>query len=156
MCPQAGFQAQAGQLARVENRGDVAHLGQGFIQGVAQHRALALQVVRQATLEPFALQLGSREQLADIVMQVAAEAVALVFLHLQQAFGQFLRLELDGFARTPLTQPHQRQRGQVEQQHRQRQGVGANIGPQAEQRRAQAQGKDQAPCMAAGHGPCDE
>lgn len=57
--------------------------------------------------------------------------MALVFLHLQ-AFGQFLRLELDGFARTPLTQPPPTPAGQVEQQHRQRQGVGANIGPQAE------------------------
>ena len=32
---QAGFQPQACQLARVENGGHVAHLGQGFIERIA-------------------------------------------------------------------------------------------------------------------------
>jgi hypothetical protein len=43
------------------------------------------------------LQLGGGEQLADIVVQLTAEAVPLVFLDLQQAIGQFLGLELDRF-----------------------------------------------------------
>ena len=63
-----------------------------------------LQVLGQSTLQPFALQLGGGQQLADVIVQLAAEAVAFVFLDLQQAVGQLLGLELDGFARAPLVQ----------------------------------------------------
>lgn len=55
---QAGFQAQAGQLARVEDGTDVTHLGQGFIERIAQHRTMVLQILGQAALQPFTLQLG--------------------------------------------------------------------------------------------------
>lgn len=72
-CPQAGFQAQAGQLARVENR-DVAPLARASFRVLHSTARLALQGRPAGDVEPFALQLGSREQLADIVMQVAAEA----------------------------------------------------------------------------------
>jgi len=103
---QAGFQAQAGELSGVEDGRDVAHLGQGLVQGIAQDVALGLQLIRHTALDPFALQLGGGQQLPDVVMQFAAEAVAFVFLHLQQAIGQFLGLELDGFARVPLLQAY--------------------------------------------------
>jgi hypothetical protein len=102
---QAGFQSEAGQLARVENGRDVAHLVEGFFEGVAEHRALLLQVAWQTAFEPFTLQFGCRQQLTDVVMQFTAEAVALVFLDFQQAVGQFLGLELDRFARQPILHP---------------------------------------------------
>ena len=98
MRPQARLKAQARQLPGVEDGRHVLHLGQGFVEGVAQHRTVALQVFRKTALEPFTLQLGGGQQLADIVVQFAAEAMTFVFLDLQQAVGQLLGLELDGLA----------------------------------------------------------
>ncbi|MNW02786.1 hypothetical protein D3C71_1986270 [compost metagenome] len=95
MCAQAGFQAQAGQLPRVEQGGDIAHVAQGVIQGAAQGVAVALQVIGHALLQPLQLQLGGGEQLADVIVQFPAQVLALVFLDLEHALGQFCRAHAD-------------------------------------------------------------
>ncbi len=106
MRTQAGFQPQAGQLARIENGRHVAHFGQGFIQRAAQYRALLMPLGRHATLEPVTLHLGGGEHLADVVVQFTTEPMALGFLHLKHAFGQLSRLEFDRVARLSLNVPN--------------------------------------------------
>jgi len=77
-----------------------------------------LQLVRQAALEPFTLQLGGGQQLADVVVQLAAQTMALVFLDLQQAVGQLLGLKLDGLSGSPVLQSDRDKDGQVQCQQR--------------------------------------
>ncbi|MNP47051.1 hypothetical protein D3C76_1410880 [compost metagenome] len=98
MRPQAGFQPKAGQLPGVKDGRYIANLGQGFLERVAQHRALRLEVFGHPALEPVTLEFCRRQQLADVVVQLPTEAVAFVFLDLQQPIGQLLGLELDRLA----------------------------------------------------------
>ncbi|MNH43772.1 hypothetical protein D3C79_1057590 [compost metagenome] len=72
MRAQAGFKAKAGQLPRVEEGGNIAHVAQGVIQRAAQGFAVGLQFIGHAPLQPLQLQLGGGEQLADVVMQLPA------------------------------------------------------------------------------------
>jgi hypothetical protein len=95
VCAQAGLQAQTGQLPRVEQGGDIAHVAQGVIQRAAQRVAVALQLVGHALLQPLQLQLGGGEQLADVVVQFPAQVLALAFLDFEHALGQFRRAQAD-------------------------------------------------------------
>ncbi|MCY1179191.1 hypothetical protein D9M73_195750 [compost metagenome] len=92
---QAGLQAKAGQLPGVEQRGNIAHVTEGVIQRAAQGLAVPLQVFGHAPLQPLRLQLGSGEQLADVVVQFPAQMLTLVFLHLEHALGQLGRAQVD-------------------------------------------------------------
>nr|GFD18159.1 hypothetical protein [Tanacetum cinerariifolium] len=55
-------------------------------------------VFGSSTLQPVTLQFGGGEHLADIVVQLTAQAMTLCFLDLQHVIGQLLRLELYGLA----------------------------------------------------------
>ncbi|MNZ41214.1 hypothetical protein D3C78_587610 [compost metagenome] len=56
---------------------------------------MALQVIGHALLQPLQLQLGGGEQLADVIVQFPAQVLALVFLDLEHALGQFRRAQAD-------------------------------------------------------------
>ncbi|MNE69756.1 hypothetical protein D3C80_1655010 [compost metagenome] len=56
---------------------------------------MALQLVGHAPLQPLQLQLGGGEELADVVVQFPAQVLALVFLDLEHALGQFCRAQAD-------------------------------------------------------------
>ena len=136
---QARFKPQAGQLAWVEDRRHITHVGQGVVQGAAQCGAVFLQVGRHAPLQPVCLQLGGCQQLADIVMQFAAQTLAFALLHLEQAVGQLLGAHGDrarGLAQLPA---NSEQGGQLQCQqaagHRCRTQVQVQVG----RRRHQAQ-----------------
>ncbi|PAV70144.1 hypothetical protein WR25_01821 [Diploscapter pachys] len=85
---QARLQPQAGQLARVEDCGNIAHVAQGQVQRAAQGGALLLQFGRYPALQPVNLELGCGQELANVVVQFAAQSLALAFLNLEHACGQ--------------------------------------------------------------------
>ncbi|MNU02012.1 hypothetical protein D3C72_2455910 [compost metagenome] len=56
---------------------------------------MAVQFIGHPPLQPLQLKLGGGEQLADVVMQFAAQLLALALLNLEHALGQFCRVQAD-------------------------------------------------------------
>ncbi|MND81058.1 hypothetical protein D3C80_728440 [compost metagenome] len=96
---QAGLKTEAGQLTGVEHRRDVTHVGQRLVERATQGCAVCLQLCRRAALNPFSLERGGGQQLADVVVQFATQAMALVLLDVQQTLGKLLGQQFDRLSR---------------------------------------------------------
>lgn len=153
---QTGFKAQAGQLPGVEDGRYIADFGEGFFQRVAKYRTLSLKLCWHPAFEPVTLQFCRREQLTNVVVQFATESVTLVFLDLQQAISQLLRLEFDRFARQAILRPDTTKGRDIEDQQAKGQAAGQAVHDQAAECRADAQQEGEPASTCSGRSPQDD
>ncbi|MCY1442335.1 hypothetical protein D9M71_587000 [compost metagenome] len=112
---------------------------------------MALQFVGHAPLQPLQLQLGGGEQLADVVVQFPAQVLALVFLDLEHALGQFSRAQADRPGAQHQVQGGAEHGGQLQHQQAGRDRLVGQVQRQVGDQRGHAQ-PDRRPTQKGGAG----
>ncbi|MCY1174581.1 hypothetical protein D9M73_147880 [compost metagenome] len=104
---------------------------------------MILQVAWNTALQPVRLEFGGGQQLADIVVELPAQALPLAFLNLEQAIGKFCRAQ--GNRTCPVAQmpANAQHRDDVQDQHTGRHRQRVEVQRQVGDDRGQAQQRGQ-------------